>query len=127
MKTAFLRALGGSSHRRKTFDEAVTRALALPPRGGVSRDVLQLQNASTHMQLAWSARPVHPWDRHLPMDDREEAFADQCLQDVDMAIARLFAAFDMLASLDIAVFHRIPTESRRKQRIVRFCRKRRSI
>ena len=105
MKTALLRAFGRNAHCRQAFDEDVTRALALPPRGGISRDSLHLQCVATHMHLAWTARPVHPWDRHLPPDDRDEAFADQCLHDVDMAIARLFTRFEMLASLEIAVFH----------------------
>src|SRR5215467_15436720 len=92
-------------HRRRSLVHAVMRALALPPRGGVSRDTLHLQSVSTRMSVTWTARPIHPWDRHLPSSEQEHDFAAQCLEDADTAIARLFARFDIVESLDVDVLH----------------------
>ena len=92
-------------HRHGAFANEVTRALALPPRGGVARDALRLQSVSTHMAVTWTARSFHPWDRHLPSSEQEESFAIQCLEDVDAAMTRLFERFDILESLDVEVLH----------------------
>jgi hypothetical protein len=91
--------------RRRPFVHDVTRALALQPRGGVSRDALLLQSVSTCMSVTWTARPVHPWDRHLPNSEQEQGFAAQCLEDAVVAITRLFARFDAVESLEIDVLH----------------------
>lgn len=91
--------------RRRPFVHDVTRALALQPRGGVSRDALQLQSVSTCISIMWTARPVHPWDRHLPNSEQEQGFAAQCLEDVDAAVSRLFARFDAVELLEIDVLH----------------------
>jgi len=97
--------------RRKGLIAGVRRALALPPRGGVRRDRLQLHSLSTHMRVTWIARPIHPWDRDLPGVEQDDAFATQCLEDVDAAITRLFERFDVIESLDIAVLHPVSRES----------------
>jgi glutamate synthase domain-containing protein 2 len=91
--------------RHESFANDVTRALALPPRGGISRDVLRLESVSTHMALTWTARAFHPWDRHLPSGEQDESFAIQCLEDVDAAVTRLFERFDIVESLDVDVVH----------------------
>lgn len=92
-------------HRRRSLVHAVMRALALPPRGGVPRDTLHLQSVSTRMSVTWTARPIHPWDRHLPNSEQEHGFATQCLEDVDAAITRLFARFEIVESIDLDVLH----------------------
>ena len=91
--------------RRRPFVHDVMRALSLRPRGGVFRDTLQVQAVSTCMSVTWTARPIHPWDRHLPSSEQEHDFAAQCLEDADTAIARLFARFDIVESLDVDVLH----------------------
>jgi hypothetical protein len=57
------------------------------------------------MSVTWTARPIHPWDRHLPNSEQDHRFAAQCLEDVDTAIARLLARFDIVESLDVDVLH----------------------
>lgn len=89
--------------RRRAFMSKVERALTPAPRGGVPRDVLALGTVSTTMQVTWTARPVHPWDRDLPVEWQDAAFANQCLQDVDVAMARLFSRFPAVDRLDITV------------------------
>jgi hypothetical protein len=83
----------------------VARALETAPRGGVSRDVLELETVSMTMHVTWTARPVHPWDRDLSLEQQDEAFAGQCLDDADVAIARLFATFPTVDRLEITVRH----------------------
>ena len=68
----------------------VVRALALRPRGGIANDVLALRKLSIGLHLEWLARDIHPWDRDLPEGSRAELFVQQCLEDVDAAIPRLF-------------------------------------
>jgi len=63
------------------------------------------------MRVTWIARPIHPWDRDLPGVEQDDAFATQCLEDVDAAITRLFERFDVIESLDIAVLHPVSRES----------------
>jgi hypothetical protein len=93
------------SYRRDAFTSAVRQALKATPRGGVSRDVLEVYSASLTMSVTWTARPVHLWDRDLPLEQQDATFADQCLQDVDVAIARLFSQFPLVEQLDITVRH----------------------
>jgi len=95
------------SYRRDAFTSAVQHALTTRPRGGVSGDVLEVYSASLTMSVTWTARPVHPWDRDLPLEQQDATFADQCLQDVDIAIARLFSQFPLVERLDITVRHPI--------------------
>jgi len=93
------------NHRREGLIADVRRALALPPRGGIRRDTLQLHSLSTHMRVTWVARSIHPWDRDLSGIDQDDAFATQCLEDVDAAITRLFERLDAIESLDVVVLH----------------------
>jgi len=59
------------------------------------------------MAVTWTARPVHPWDRRLPGSEQEHGFATQCLKDVDAAITRMFARFEIVESIDVDVLHPI--------------------
>jgi hypothetical protein len=95
------------SYRRDAFTSAVLQALRTQPRGGVSGDVLEVYSASLTMSVTWTARPVHPWDRDLPLEQQDSGFADQCLQDVDIAIARMFSQFPLVERLEISVRHPI--------------------
>jgi len=106
-----IRTFGANVRRREDFVADVRSALALPPRGGVFRDTLRLEALTTHMQVTWIARPLHPWDRDLPVFEQEEAFGVQCLQDVDVAISRLFERFELVASLDVVVLHPVSRTS----------------
>ncbi len=101
----------GYSYRRDAFTSAVRQALKATPRGGVSRDVLEVYSASLTMSVTWTARRVHPWDRDLPLEQQDATFAEQCLQDVDLAIARLFSQFPLVERLDITVRHPISQAS----------------
>jgi hypothetical protein len=90
---------------RRAFASRVERALTTAPRGGVRRDVLELETVSTTMHVTWTARAVHPWDRHLLLEQQDAAFAEQCLHDVDVAMARLFSQFPTVDRLDITARH----------------------
>ena len=102
-----LKSLFGNtySYRRDAFTSGVRQALKTTPRGGVSRDELEVSSASLTMSVTWTARPIHPWDRDLPLEQQDETFAEQCLHDVDIAIARLFSRFPLVERLDITVRH----------------------
>jgi len=92
-------------YRRSAFASGVTRALKTAPRGGVARDVLEPETVAMTMHVTWTARAVHPWDRDLPAEQQDAAFAEQCLHDVDTAMARLFSGFPAVDRLDITVRH----------------------
>jgi hypothetical protein len=83
------------------------RALALTPRGGVPNDVLAIDNLTVSLHVEWFARDVHPWDRDLPETLQAELFAQQCLEDVDATIPRLFAQFPEMEVLEITVMKRV--------------------
>jgi hypothetical protein len=105
------RTFGANVRRREGFVADVRNALALASRGGVFRDTLRLEAVATQMQVTWTARPLHPWDRDLPAFEQDEAFGSQCLQDVDTAISRLFERFELVTSLDVVVLHPVSRTS----------------
>jgi hypothetical protein len=83
-----LRRLGAYCYRR-----SLRRALALHLRGEVRKDGLNLTAATTHLEVEWRARDIHPWDRELlPPSQRARAFVEQALADTEAAIYRLFSA-----------------------------------
>ena len=84
----------------------VYRALALPPRGGVAKDILLLKRLFVHLRVEWFARDVHPWDRDLSQERQAELFAQQCLEDVDAAIPRLFKELPEIDVVEIGVVDR---------------------
>ena len=81
----------------------IERALALHQRGEARSDGLQLTLAKTTLRIEWLARSVHPWDRDLPADIAERRFTQQCLDDTDAAISRLFAEIPVLDSIEVRV------------------------
>jgi hypothetical protein len=84
----------------------VAHALALKPRGAVWNDVLALDGLSVALRVDWIARDVHPWNGDLPEKRQAELFAQQCLEDVDAAIPRLFAQLPEVDILEIGVLER---------------------
>ena len=82
---------------------AVTRALALRPRGFVRDDVLKLGKLSAQLRVEWRTRDLHPWDLRLPPDRRANLFRDQSARDTDAAIHRFFATLPELDVIDIRV------------------------
>jgi hypothetical protein len=79
------------------------RALALHSRGEVRRDGLQITVAKTTLRVEWLARDIHPWDRKAPLETAERLFREQCLDDTDAAITRLFAEIPILNSIEVCV------------------------
>jgi len=82
------------------------QALALKPRGGIRNDVLVINRLAMRVRVEWFARDVHPWDSDLPERRKAELFAQQCLEDVDAAIPRLFEQLPEIDVLEIEVLER---------------------
>jgi hypothetical protein len=89
------------------IERRVTQALALKPRGAVAHDVLRMRRLSGQIQVEWIARDIHPWDRDLPEEAKAQLFLQQCLGDVDLAIARLFYSLPEIDAIGIIVKHPI--------------------
>jgi hypothetical protein len=81
----------------------VVGAPALKPRGGVAHDVLQLSKLGARLQVEWTARDVHPWDKDLPPERRAELFVEQVLNDTNSAIVRLFHVLPEIDAIEIRV------------------------
>lgn len=96
----FLRKLDGYSYKR-----SIERALALHLRGEVRRDGLTPTTSTTHLDIEWCARDIHPWDRGLLSSaQRAAAFVEQSLADTEAAIYRLFEALPQVDVLTVRVF-----------------------
>ena len=83
---------------RRRLHGRVRRALQLPPRGGCVDDSLTMKRVSTELRVEWCARDVHPWDRDLPVHQRDALFLEQCRHDTIVAVQRLF---DQLIEIDV--------------------------
>ena len=83
--------------------QIVGRALSLSPRGGIGNDGLVVRNLSARLRVQLLARPIHPWDRHRPANERNEMFVQQCLEDVSIAIPNLFRSMPEIDELEITV------------------------
>jgi len=59
-------------------------------RGEARRDGLSVDTISSHLEIRWRARDIHPWDRDLDRHEKEVIFAEQTLIDTEAAVARLF-------------------------------------
>jgi hypothetical protein len=92
--------------RSPFITQRVHRALALPQRGGVAKDILLLKELFVHLRVEWFARDVHPWDRDLSKERQAELFTQQCLEDVDAAIPRLFNELPEIDVVEIGVLDR---------------------
>jgi hypothetical protein len=69
----------------------VLGALEVNRRAGVRNDGLSLKSMRNRLEVEWQAREIHPWDKGLPPERAAQRFVQQCLEDVDAAISRLFA------------------------------------
>jgi hypothetical protein len=99
------RAVSSSAHSAN-IRRRVAHALALKPRGAVRDDVLAIKHLAVGLRVEWFARDTHPWDRDLPERRQAELFAQQCLEDVDAAIPRLFKGLPEIEVLEISVLER---------------------
>src|SRR5579863_938558 len=77
-------------------------ALALNRRGEARRDGLDLISASQSLDVAWTARHLHPWDRTRSSVEQDRLFIEQCYADTDAALQRLFSEFP---EVDLIRFH----------------------
>jgi len=101
LKTLLLKLEG---HRYK---RSIERALALHLRGEVRRDGLSPTNSTTHLDIEWRARDIHPWDRGLLSPaQRVAAFVEQTLADTEAAIYRLFEALPQVDVIALKVLDR---------------------
>jgi hypothetical protein len=98
----------------------VIRALAPTPRGAVPNDVLAINSLAVGLHVEWFARDVHPWDRDLSEKRKAELFTQQCLEDVDTAIPRLFEQLPEMDVLEIGVLERV-SKSKIIAGVVRRC------
>jgi hypothetical protein len=82
----------------------IQRALALHLRGEVRRDGLNLIATTTHLEIEWLARDIHPWDRGLlSPSQRASAFVEQALADTEASIYRLFSALPQVDTITLRV------------------------
>jgi len=94
---------------RRRLLKRVDRALRVPPRGGCADDRLILKRISTQLQVEWCARDVHPWDRDLPVERRDELFLEQCREDTVLAVQRMFARLAEVDVIEIRVIEPSPS------------------
>lgn len=86
------------------YERGIKRAIALHVRGEVRRDGLNLGAVTTHLDIEWQARDVHPWDRGLlSPSERANAFVEQALADTEAAIHRLFASLPQVDAITLKV------------------------
>ena len=85
-------------HRR-----AIARCLALNRRGEARSDGLTLVSVGHRLEIRWRARGIHPWDKHLPEEERAAAFVEQSMLDTEAALFRLFQALPQVHVLDFKV------------------------
>src|SRR3984957_20813897 len=87
----------------RRYKKKVEGALALQRRGEGRRDGLILETVCNSMEVRWRARRMHPWDRNLPSGERELAFQQQTLADIEAAIVRLFEGLPQIDVLQVCV------------------------
>ena len=92
----YLRSRAFWDHRRR-MERALER------HGDVRKDGLQLDQMRHRLEIRWRAREVHPWDRHLPRDEKQRRFVEQSLVDTEAALARLFEASLEVDVIDFCV------------------------
>ena len=85
--------------------KSIQGALDLHSRGEVRRDGLTLTHASHHLEIEWSARDVHPWDRASESKQREFLLAEQSMADTDATLSRLFNELPEVDVIEFTVTH----------------------
>src|SRR5580658_7640103 len=89
---------------RFRYRQNIKGALALHRRGEVRKDGLTAVSVTTHLEIEWRARDVHPWDRPLlSRGERAAAFVRQSLADTESAVQRLFQALPHVDVLTLRV------------------------
>jgi hypothetical protein len=83
--------------------QMVSRALSLRPRGAIGNDGLVVQSLSARLRVQLLARPIHPWDRDRPANERSDLFVQQCLEDVSIAIPKLFLSMPEIEEMEVTV------------------------
>ncbi len=78
-------------------------AVALHRRGEVRHDGLTTTRISNHLEIEWTARNTHPWDRGQRWDSGF-LFVEQTLADTDAAVARLFEALPQVDAIMLRIF-----------------------
>ena len=81
----------------------VIGALEVNRRAGVRNDGLSLKRMSNRLEVEWQARGIHPWDQGLPPEREAQKFVEQCLEDVDAALSRLFEALPDTDEIELRV------------------------
>jgi len=85
------------------YHRRIKQALALHLHGEARRDGLTVDNVSSHLEIRWRARDVHPWDRHLARFEKEVLFAEQALADTEAAVFRLFERLPEVDVIELSV------------------------
>jgi hypothetical protein len=91
---------------RRRLARRVEWALTLGRRRGGRADGLSPVSVRNRLAIEWHARDVHPWDRDLPVGQTAERFVQQCFEDVDAAIGRLFSALPQVDQIELKVIHK---------------------
>jgi len=81
----------------------VIGALEVNRRAGVRNDGLSLKRMRNRLEVEWQARGIHPWDRGLPPELEAQKLVEQCLEDVDAALSRLFATLPDTDEIELRV------------------------
>jgi hypothetical protein len=88
---------------KRRYRRNIERALALHLRGEVRGDGLKATRVSNHLEIEWTARNIHPWDRGQPWESGF-LFVDQSLADTDAAVTRLFEALPHVDVIMLRIF-----------------------
>jgi hypothetical protein len=85
------------------FRHDIKKTLALRRRGAVRTDGLTLHQVSTRLEIAWSARDVHPWDRGDAPEKKVELMLKQAMEDAEAAINGLFENLPQIDAIEVTV------------------------
>jgi hypothetical protein len=109
LKLSLARIVGriSDANTGRFFWRKVDRALALHQRGEARSDGLKLISGKTTLIVEWIAREIHPWDRDVSAEKAEQLFSEQCLNDTNAAIARLFKELPVLDTIELSVRRRV--------------------
>jgi hypothetical protein len=92
---------------RGRLERRALKALALHSCGEARPDGLSLGHLGCYLKIDWVARHIHPWCRpaELPLQKAAQMFAEQCLEDADSALARLFRNIPEAGKIEFRVLH----------------------
>jgi hypothetical protein len=98
--------------RKVSMSRALSEALALQRRGEARPDGIFSFSFAVKLAVNWRARDLHPWDFDMPEERKAPRLVDQTLHDTEAAIARIFAAFPEVDTLELNVFEKAPDSNR---------------